>query len=144
MSTPHKHAPVIKAWADGAVIQYKNGFGEWVDVDDNRPAWGNNAEYRIKPEPHKHQAFIDAWERGEAVQFRRETDHEWFDLVPKGDPINQPGWFEGLMYRIKPRIKQYPMYSIVPLTEGGNKEIKELLEDTYNFRKVYETGAIYE
>ena len=47
---PHKHAALIHAWADGAVIQYKNvGIGNWVDVSENEPLWSNNLEYRIKP-----------------------------------------------------------------------------------------------
>ena len=48
---PHKHAAVIKAWADGAVIQYFSGVKrDWVDVDYNRPSWGNAEQYRVKPE----------------------------------------------------------------------------------------------
>ena len=43
---PHKHAEVIKAWADGAEIQIKD-FGRWFRVDD--PTWNENREYRIKP-----------------------------------------------------------------------------------------------
>lgn len=48
MKTPHKHADLIKAWADGAEIQYRY-TGVWTDV--NRPAWNEVVEYRIKPEP---------------------------------------------------------------------------------------------
>lgn len=43
---PHKHAELIKAWADGAVIQIKNLFGKWVDTD---PLWSEDHIYRIKP-----------------------------------------------------------------------------------------------
>ena len=52
MKTPHKHATLIKAWANGALIQERfkgdkiwhpfDGF--WVDCNDD-------LEYRIKPEP---------------------------------------------------------------------------------------------
>ena len=49
--TPHKHAELIKAWADGAIIQYKVRSGVWSDVYDNTPTWGDWEEYRIKPEP---------------------------------------------------------------------------------------------
>lgn len=35
MGTPHKHAALIKAWADGALIQYKDGYGTWV-IDQER------------------------------------------------------------------------------------------------------------
>lgn len=53
---PHKHAELIKAWADGAEIQTKNRLGnpdyepDWLD--DPNPNWGSDIlEYRIKPEP---------------------------------------------------------------------------------------------
>ena len=44
---PHKHAELIKAWADGAKIQLW-----WADgwVDSENPNWGGEI-YRIKPEP---------------------------------------------------------------------------------------------
>lgn len=47
---PHKHAEVIKAWADGADLQY-NGNGKWKDYksDPNlSPAW-TCFDWRIKP-----------------------------------------------------------------------------------------------
>lgn len=46
---PHKHAELIKAWADGAQIQvYTNTWN-----DDLHPLWRPNLEYRIKPEEKK-------------------------------------------------------------------------------------------
>lgn len=47
----HKHAELIKAWADGAIIQLKLGDDTWVDSVDNDPSWSVESEYRIKPEP---------------------------------------------------------------------------------------------
>lgn len=48
---PHPHADLIKAWADGAEIQY---FDEkrnvWDDCLLNAPTWGKDIKYRIKPE----------------------------------------------------------------------------------------------
>lgn len=47
---PHKHADMIKAWADGANIQGRSEyFKDWRDVD--APEWYKDCEYRIKPEP---------------------------------------------------------------------------------------------
>ena len=45
---PHKHAELIKAWADGAEIEIKfyEGWRECRPID-----WNENAEFRIKPEP---------------------------------------------------------------------------------------------
>lgn len=47
---PHVHAALIKAWADGEVIQY--GYrGIWQDVVSPQPLWALSLEYRIKPTP---------------------------------------------------------------------------------------------
>ena len=46
----HKHADLIHAWAEGAVIQRKNTLGEWVE-DGPLTTFANSCEYRIKPEP---------------------------------------------------------------------------------------------
>ena len=47
---PHKHAELIKAWADGAEIEaFDSCIDEWVKASS--PSWGNQIEYRIKPEP---------------------------------------------------------------------------------------------
>lgn len=47
---PHKHAAVIKAWADGAEIELKVGPGSnWQPT--NKPAWVDCYEYRVKPTP---------------------------------------------------------------------------------------------
>jgi hypothetical protein len=46
---PHKHAELIKAWADGAVIERLWSDEHWLI--DNEPMWEEWEEYRIKPEP---------------------------------------------------------------------------------------------
>lgn len=52
MGKPHKHAELIKAWADGARIQYKPaGRAAWHDWDEIYcPSFHEEREYRIKPE----------------------------------------------------------------------------------------------
>lgn len=47
---PHVHAEMIKAWAEGAIIQYKCPSG-WKDVVCSTPTWGEFETYRVKPEP---------------------------------------------------------------------------------------------
>lgn len=42
-----KHIDMVKAFAEGKVIQFKNYEGEWVDTAN--PAFLPNYEYRIKP-----------------------------------------------------------------------------------------------
>ena len=48
MKTPHVHAELIKAWADGAEIQ-RLISQDWQDCIT--PVWVPDNEYRIKPEP---------------------------------------------------------------------------------------------
>ena len=59
---PHKHAELIKAWADGAEIERREiycrfDYNKDVDVvkeewiPEQNPTWVWNVEYRIKPEP---------------------------------------------------------------------------------------------
>lgn len=50
MNKPHKHADLIKAWADGAEIQYLHaGSSEWETITHLN--WSGDGDYRIKPEP---------------------------------------------------------------------------------------------
>ena len=49
MTTPQKHATLIRAWADGAEIEFQRTNDIWAAT--NPPAWSNDVEYRIKPEP---------------------------------------------------------------------------------------------
>lgn len=55
MTTVHKWANEIKAWADGATVQVYccSRWQLWTDVHDGLcPDWGNdNYCFRIKPEP---------------------------------------------------------------------------------------------
>lgn len=48
---PHKHAELIKAWADGAEIQWRWGHinDEWETTTS--PHWQSDCEFRIKPQP---------------------------------------------------------------------------------------------
>lgn len=49
MNKPHKHAKLIKAWADGAEIQYKTPTcTDWNSCKE--PSWIHTWEYRIKPD----------------------------------------------------------------------------------------------
>ena len=51
----HKHAELIKAWADGAEIQVRYEKHDWEDLATGYPGWYPHVEYRIKPEPQKEQ-----------------------------------------------------------------------------------------
>ena len=90
---PHKHAELIKAWADGHTIErlwtdWKNPQGttkSWLI--DNEPDWSEFEEYRIKPEPNPNLV---------------KTLHIWFDnefseitLVENTDVPNLKLIFDG-------------------------------------------------
>ena len=62
---PHKHAELIKAWADGAEIQAKLEDGSWGDALN--PCWFNHSEYRIKPEP-----------KPDVVRYLNQLNHETY------------------------------------------------------------------
>ena len=47
MTTPHKHAATIKAWADGAAIEYIYDGG-WLF--SARPRWELDVDFRVRPE----------------------------------------------------------------------------------------------
>lgn len=53
----HKHCELIKAWADGEEIEYKNSYGEWER--DTNPEWNDWSEYRIKP--NSVVKYFDVW-----------------------------------------------------------------------------------
>jgi hypothetical protein len=65
---PHKHAELIKAWADGYTIQYKDGYGWW---DWDYPDWDGDDEYRIKPEqkPDYSRYIVGS-----------ETSNDWYEF----------------------------------------------------------------
>jgi hypothetical protein len=67
--TPHKWAKEIKAWADGAEIQYRikprvegGEYSAWVT--QKNPQWytGDVSEYRIKPGQDVKDPSVEAFE----------------------------------------------------------------------------------
>lgn len=49
MHIPHKHAEIIKAWADGAHIQWRFTDAEqWKDLSTDSPRFDELLKYRIK------------------------------------------------------------------------------------------------
>ena len=77
MNKPHKHADLIKAWADGAEIEFFDIFlKEWIISPT--PSWSEDRAYRIKPEPKpdvvKYMGFINQ-EPGYLVSHYTIIDH---------------------------------------------------------------------
>lgn len=49
--TPHVHAEIIKAWADGKPIEWRRKSSPvWEMLSSDRPGWYSENEYRVKPE----------------------------------------------------------------------------------------------
>lgn len=53
MTNKRVHYDVIKAWADGAEVQWKRKTESvWYDCDeDDPPLWKSSLDYRVKPQP---------------------------------------------------------------------------------------------
>jgi hypothetical protein len=61
----HKWHREIKAWADGAEIEFLTEDG-WFNAGD--PEWNENSEYRIKPQPKELQ-YLYVWGKGMGIEF---------------------------------------------------------------------------
>jgi len=48
---PHKHAELIKAWADGAEIEEQPPRGNWHSFTDGHWMESDDWSYRLKPQP---------------------------------------------------------------------------------------------
>jgi hypothetical protein len=68
---PHKHAELIKAWADGAEIEFSESlYGDWIPT--KQPEWSEKLNYRIKPEPKPD------W----CMYLKRIDEHTWTEYLP--------------------------------------------------------------
>ena len=81
MKTPHKHAELIKQWADGAVIQrYNKTLQQWRDCDYTMLNWNPLVEFRVKPEPKPdvvvYQTLVLLPERQRVISYI-ETTHRF-------------------------------------------------------------------
>ena len=68
---------ILKAWIDGATIQYKDG-SNWFDCnlfDDCQHVWFNtDVEYRIKPVQVVTETLIETWIDREVTRHITYTD----------------------------------------------------------------------
>ena len=64
--TQHKWHKEIKAWADGAEIQFFSAGYGWMDA--GIPEWLEESEYRIKPQPKKPQ-YLYVYNKGSLNKF---------------------------------------------------------------------------
>jgi len=67
MGQPHKHAELIKLWADGAEIQRYSPVNGWTDII-TYPDWDSFCEkFRIKPKTIKYRLYLDSYNRVQAI-----------------------------------------------------------------------------
>jgi len=74
----HIHAEVIKAWADGAEVEYREHDDKpWKETKG--PGFVAYFQYRVKPVPHKWQKEMDAALAGAVIQWLKPQHgyHEW-------------------------------------------------------------------
>ena len=79
---PHKHAELIKAWADGAAIQrYNKTLQQWRDCDFTMLDWNPVSDFRVKPAP-----------KPDSVKIRKLTYNADIDCIciqgPGKDQVN--------------------------------------------------------
>jgi hypothetical protein len=139
---PHKHAELIKAWADGAEIQYKClASGEWKHIEGDAPSWCDEFEYRIKPQefPQWRKDLAQALEDGKVVQVKlfdkwvnTDLDSEYF-LYSLRDLVEES-------YRIKPEPKPYCWGEVTTIPEdavfinphtGKARDARDVFSDPY-------------
>lgn len=122
-NTPHKHADLIKAWADGAEIEFYDRFSKEWRVPTVL-TWEPATEYRIKSRRQKEK---DAFEKGAQIEILMHwNDHgrlyDTWELAPS------PSWDEDAQYRIKPKGKwEYIRQAVL---EGKNVQYLSALQPT--------------
>lgn len=102
--------PIIQAFAEGKIVQFKNAFGNWVDCCDGALFNYPPKDYRIKPEP-KYRPFNDAEEC-------------WQEML-KHQPF---GW-------LKDDVVQ--LYNIINIKTTGITINNGISNCNYNFKNVF-------
>jgi hypothetical protein len=71
----HVYCDLIKAWADGAEIQYSElSINEWRDIKN--PNWNIDVEFRIKPKPKiiKYRNFLWQCQSNRSINIQVSTE----------------------------------------------------------------------
>ena len=92
----HKHAKLIKAWANGAKIQWWNvEHRRWVDLDDSRPfSWDESIVYSVKPEEKQEPV---------AYKYTDKTNPLVFYFTTHKDSLPNPDVIETELYTAPPK-----------------------------------------
>lgn len=140
MPQPHKHAEVIKAWADGAQIQYLSLDGTtWCDWEYiTAPSWHPSSEYRV---PHKWQKEMDAAKAGKTIQWCGPNEVKWYDWATAA-VVGPNSWgLRDYKFRIKP--ERVVLYDYVhPDDVGKPRNGSATKRDGDNVVYVFEDGKL--
>ena len=77
---PHKWAKEIKAWADGAEIEFRDPLQGWVECKN--PSWTEAAIYRIKPQPKEPQ-YLHAYSVEGQIKLSEKSLKDFDGYVPQ-------------------------------------------------------------
>lgn len=86
MKKPHIHAEFIKAWADGAEIEYLVGGVEWRPIG-TEPCWFPYSTFRIKPEPKPDVVYYGVFEEKHVRNHRIDLESYFTKFHDAGDQI---------------------------------------------------------
>ena len=76
MTTRHKHADVIIAWANGAEIESQSSPDRgWVPILSS-PGWYEGCEYRVKPPAKKYRVALFKYPGVEAGVSVAHSEHD--------------------------------------------------------------------
>ena len=120
MNKPHVHAELIKQWADGAIVEWRDPTHTsrmWHYISSN-PSWSEFLEWRVKP--HKWQKELDAQKEGKVIQYRWNgiTSGCWSENLAPGEILEILD--DDFEYRVKPEPIWYRNYLYSP-DEGKSR-----------------------
>lgn len=125
---PHKHAELIKAWADGAEIQYKYKE-EDVWHEHPCPYWDNTAmEFRIRPAKSRLEVTLEQALKEVRGRYLTKEEEALVDTIKSFRLIHAP-------------VEEFDGYEDVVRTTIGSQEPvawmreNEVWEGVYNFSK---------
>ena len=76
---PHKHAELIKQWADGAEIEYYDSYyAGWFAI--LKPNWENDIQYRVKPQKSEKDIQIEKLEADFKLSYSK-VAKSWEDYM---------------------------------------------------------------
>lgn len=116
--------PIIQAFAEGKVVQYRNNSNEWLDIGKNASVGftRDSLDYRIKPEP-KYRPFRsqeECWK-----EMHKHPDFGW--VIRSGVYLNISGVYCDTIYTLEDSNGIHFDYAFLELifTDGAPFGVKE-------------------